>query len=76
MKVRHYGFLSANNREPLEAVQWLVALHYDLVFLLLAVLKDKPPLPAVRCAECGAAMRLVAFTPPCRGPPIAEEQGA
>jgi hypothetical protein len=76
MKVRHYGFLSANNKQPLEAVQWLVALHYDLVFLLLAVLKEEPPPPAVHCAECGAAMRLVAFTPPCRGPPIREERVA
>jgi hypothetical protein len=73
MKVRHYGFLSPNNKEPLEAIRWLVALHYDLVFLLLAVLKDQPPPPTVRCASCGTAMRLVAFTPPCRGPPAPEE---
>ena len=72
MKVRHYGFLSPNNKEPLEAVRWLVALHYDLVFLLLAIVKEGPPPPTVRCAECGAAMRLLTFTPPCRGPPIDE----
>lgn len=72
MKVRHYGFLSPNNKEPLEAIRWLVVLHYDLVFLLLAVVKEKPPPPVVRCAQCGTAMQLVAFTPPSRGPPAPE----
>ena len=72
MKVRHYGFLSPNHRQPLEAIRWLVTLHYDLVFLLLAVMKEEPPPPAVRCAQCGGAMRLVAFVPPCRGPPARE----
>ena len=69
MKVRHYGFLSSNHKEPWEAVRWLVALHYDLVFLLLAVIEDEPSPPAVHCAHCGGVMRLIGFTPPCRGPP-------
>ena len=69
MKIRHYGFLSPNSREPIEAVRWLVALHYDLVFLLLAVIKKDLLPQRVRCAKCGGVMTLIAFTPPCRGPP-------
>jgi len=69
MKVRHFGFLSPNNKEPLEAIGWLVSLHYNLVFLLFSVPENEPPPPRIRCAECGAAMRLIAFTPCCRGPP-------
>lgn len=75
MKVRHYGFLSTNHKESIESIRWLVALHYDLMFLLLALPKEQPP-PAVRCAECGAAMRLVAFTPACRGPPLGDKEAA
>jgi hypothetical protein len=74
MKVRHYGFLSSNSKESLEAARWLVALHYGLVFVLLSVLKKQPSVaPAVHCAKCGNAMRLVCFLPPCRGPPSEEE---
>lgn len=76
MKVRHYGFLSPNNKEPLEAVRWLVAVHYDLVFPLVAMLEEQPSSPAVHCSECGAAMRLVGFISPCRGPPTQEETAA
>ncbi len=69
MKVRHYGFLSPNACQSIEAVRWLVSIHYDLVFLLLAVSKEAPRPPRVECAKCGGTMRVVAFTPPCRGPP-------
>jgi hypothetical protein len=64
-KVRHYGFLSPNSRKSIEAVRWLVTLHYGLVYLLLA----NPPHevlaePRIRCAECGGTMRVLFHSPP------------
>jgi len=64
-KVRHYGFLSPNSGEPIESVQWLVAAHYDLTFLLLSFsIEVGPPAPRIRCAECGQMMVVVAYLPP------------
>jgi hypothetical protein len=64
-KVRHYGFLSPNSREPFESVQWLVAAYYDLTFLLLSLSIEvglEPP--RIRCGECGQMMVVVAYLPP------------
>jgi hypothetical protein len=63
-KVRHYGFLSPNTREPFESVQWLVAAHYDFTFLLLSFsIEVRCPPPLVRCDECGQMMVVVAYLP-------------
>jgi hypothetical protein len=60
-KVRHYGFAAAVNRKNYEGVQWLVTLALKLIYLLTpktpAVEKTKQ---AVRCAECGGLMHVVA----------------
>lgn len=64
-KVRHYGFASPNAKRSFESIRWLVALHYGLVFTLLAEpLTNAPTSPRIRCPACGAAMRPVAFLPP------------
>jgi len=64
-KVRHYGFLSPNTRESFESVQWLVAAYYDLTFLLLSLsIEVGLERPAIRCAECGQMMIIVAYLPP------------
>ena len=63
-KVRHYGFLSGNSRLSVEAVRWLVALHIGQPFALLAKPAESvSPRPRIRCAECGAAMRVTSFLP-------------
>jgi len=64
-KVRHYGFLSPNSRESIEAVRWLVTLQYGLVYLLLARLAPKAErTPQVRCPACGGPMHVLTFLPP------------
>jgi hypothetical protein len=69
-KVRHYGFLSHNSPLSLEAVRWLVTLHNGEVYtLLVTAALTEPPRPSPRCAECGGALRVVAFLPP-RAPPL------
>jgi hypothetical protein len=63
-KVRHYGFLSPNTREPFESVQWLVSAHYDFTFLLLSFsIEVGLELPKIRCGECGQMMVVVAYLP-------------
>jgi hypothetical protein len=63
-KVRHYGFLSPNSKQPVEAIQWLVALHYRLSFTLVVSAFSPLSTPPVRCPDCGQPMFLVAFVPP------------
>lgn len=64
-KVRHYGFLSPNSGESIESLQWLVAAHYDLMYLLLCFTIDVArESPRIRCDQCGQMMVLVAYLPP------------
>ena len=56
-KVRHYGFFSPQSKLSLELVRWLVALHYDLVYLLLAAEEKHLEPRRVLCPDCGALMR-------------------
>lgn len=67
MKVRHYGFLSSNPGVAggIEAVRWLVSLHYELEFWLKSsVLIVTAARPRVRCPKCGGPMLLIGFVPP------------
>jgi hypothetical protein len=73
-KVRHYGFTSPNSKQSIESVRWVVTLHYDLLFLLLAQQPPATPQPRIRCAACEGAMIVVGFVSPkhrfaARGPP-------
>lgn len=64
MKIRHYGWMSANSKIKLAEVKWLVWLHLGWTFWLgSGVAPQAEPLVApLRCAKCGAAMRVVAVT--------------
>jgi hypothetical protein len=67
-KVRHYGFLAAGRKASLDAVRWLVSLHYGLVYLLWTQAVAAPePLPA-RCPACGGALVVTAFVSPSAVP--------
>jgi hypothetical protein len=67
-KVRHYGFLSPNCQESIEAVRWLVTLYYGLVnWLRGRIPQEIPSKPRIRCAACGGPMRVLTILPrtPC-----------
>jgi hypothetical protein len=63
-KVRHYGFLAANSEHSVDAVRWLIALHYARVFSLLARAAVPAPPPSRRCAACGGALVVIGFARP------------
>lgn len=64
-KVRHYGFLSPHARQSAESLKWLVAAAQGLAYWFLwSVAIVAPARPAVRCAECGQPMFLIAYFPP------------
>ena len=46
-KVRHYGFLSPNCATSIEAVRWMVTVHNQAKFVLLAKRTEEPE----RCIE-------------------------
>lgn len=74
-KVRHYGFASPNSKRAIESVRWVVTLHHDLLFSLLAQQSPTTPRPRIRCPACGGAMILVGFVSgerrfAARGPPL------
>lgn len=60
-KVRHYGFLAAGRRVSIDAVRWLVSLHYGLLYLLWSTQVVGPETPKLRCAACGGALVATAF---------------
>ena len=55
-KVRHYGFLATSRGVSIEALRWLVSLHYGLVYLLWSQQLVAPELPKMRCPACGGAL--------------------
>jgi hypothetical protein len=64
-KVRHYGFLSPNSRQPIEAVRWLITLYYGLIHRLLAMPAPAvADVPLIRCPACGGPMRVLGFLSP------------
>jgi hypothetical protein len=74
-KVRHYGFASSNSKHSIESARWIVTLHYDRLFLLLAQQSPTTPPPRIRCPACGGAMVVVRLVSAhhgfaARGPPI------
>ena len=63
-KVRHYGFLSPNSRDSIDAVRWLVTLHYSLTYRLLGdAPQETVTKPPIRCPTCGGPMHVVAYLP-------------
>ncbi len=64
-KIRYYGWMSPNHRLSLKEVKWLVWLSLGWTFWLGSGHAPQPkytPPSAVRCAECGGTMRLVAVS--------------
>ena len=56
-KVRHYGFLSPNCATSIEAVRWMVTVHNQAKFVLLAKRTEEPAAqPVPRCPSCGGPM--------------------
>ncbi|GAB5486358.1 MAG: hypothetical protein Pars93KO_27920 [Parasphingorhabdus sp.] len=81
-KVRHYGFMSPNNKLKLEDTRWLVWLWRGWTYWLgSGLFQPEPPNPKPpQCQECGGDLELVAMTNqhhrliwnkmvPRRGPP-------
>ena len=63
-KVRHYGFLSPNCATSIEAVRWMVTVHNQAKFVLLAKRTEEPAAqPVPRCPSCGGPMVLLEFVP-------------
>jgi hypothetical protein len=63
-KVRYYGWMAANSRVSLDEVKWLVWIYLGWTYWLASGHAPQPepiePNP-VRCAACGASMRIVAI---------------
>lgn len=64
MKIRHYGWMSANSKTRLDEVKWLVWLFLGWTFWLASghAPAEAPLTTPLRCAECGGAMRVVEVT--------------
>ena len=63
-KVRHYGFLSPNCATSIEAVRWMVTVHNQAKFVLLAKRTEEPAArPVPRCPSCGGPMVILEFVP-------------
>jgi hypothetical protein len=64
-KIRHYGWMSGNSKIRMQEVRWLVWLLLGWTYWLAsghAPQAEPMSKPQVRCAECGAAMRVVDIT--------------
>ena len=64
MKVRHYGWMSANSKIKLSEVKWLVWLYLGWTYWLASGVapQAKPMTATLRCARCGGEMRVVDVT--------------
>jgi hypothetical protein len=64
MKVRHYGWMSANSKIKLTEVKWLVWLYLGWTYWLGSGFapQQKPLTATLRCARCGGSMRVVEVT--------------
>ena len=62
-KVRHYGFLSPNSALSIDTVRWLIAVHLEARFTLVATQPVTAEPPALRCAVCGGVMSFLGFAP-------------
>ena len=66
MKVRHYGFLSANSAVPIDTIRALIDHHGGP-----AVPQTLPELPGPRCPNCGGPLVRLHSTTANRQPPFA-----
>jgi len=64
MKIRHYGFLAARTKLPVQRVRELICVLYELIGKIFPVPKPKPKYKPLCCGKCGTRMRWVRFIPP------------
>jgi hypothetical protein len=64
VKIRHFGFLSANFKVPVQKIRELICTLYEL--LRAQPVKAEPPRKprALRCPRCSAIMQWTRFIPP------------
>jgi len=65
-KVRHYGFMAANAKVPLQKIRELICALYEIIALLLPKPKAKQKKPW-KCKTCGGTIRWREFIPCPRG---------
>jgi hypothetical protein len=65
-KVRHYGFMAANAKVPLQKIRELICALYELVVERLLARKPKRRKPWI-CKSCGGIIRWREFIPCPRG---------
>lgn len=66
MKVRHFGFMAANAKVPLQKIRELICALYEILVELLPK-KKKPHRAPWKCATCGGPVRWREFIPCPRG---------
>ena len=64
MKIRHYGWMSANSRISIDEVKWLVWVMLGWTFWLGSGFAPQPEklIAPIQCTECGGEMRVVEVT--------------
>lgn len=64
MKIRHYGWMSANSKVKIDEVKWLVWLHLGWTYWLASghAPQEKPLTAPLRCAACGGEMKVIQVT--------------
>lgn len=68
-KVRYSGWMASNSRTRLEELRMIVWFSVGWVYWLAsghAPIRPIPKFPALRCAGCGEALKVLGFTPPER----------
>lgn len=64
MKIRHYGWMSANSKVKIDEVKWLVWLHLGWTYWLASghAPQEQPLTAPLRCAACGGEMKVIQVT--------------
>jgi len=67
MKIRHFGFLNANCKVPLEKIRELIHMLHDVIGKLLQPKKPSMRVNAkLKCSKCGGCMNMLRFIIPAR----------
>jgi hypothetical protein len=64
MKIRHYGFLAARAKVPIEKIRALICVLYELIGKAVPLRKPTHKFKPLSCKHCGTPMRWVMFLPP------------
>lgn len=66
MKIRHFGFLNANCKVPLQKIRELIHLLHDIISRLLPAKQPIQMMPKLKCSQCGHGMVMLRFILPPR----------